>query len=100
MALCLLAHKHGVDTDGCETKAAVIQSLLDSDGKKAAAGPPSTSISLSPLTSVPPAAAPAWGEDALPDEVPVEEVSQAAHYIIAKRSFCACHVIVQNNSNK
>lgn len=30
MALYLLAHKHGVDTDGCETKAAVIQAILAS----------------------------------------------------------------------
>lgn len=74
MALCLLAHEHGVNTDGCETKAEVIQALLAAG--KAVGG-------VLPSDVVPSRAAPAWGGDRSPDIRAAVEVSE--HYYRVRR---------------
>lgn len=101
MNLCLLAHKHSVNTDACETKAAVIQALLASleaeslmtlclrahkhglniDGCETKADV--IRALLAPgkkaggLVSTPvPQAAPVWGMGLSPDAAQVEKVSQ------------------------
>lgn len=102
MALCMLAHKHSVDTDGCETKAAVIEAILaslerkslmalcllaheqdvntDSCETKAAVIEALLGSGKAVGGALPPAAvrqaAPAWGMDLSPGASPVAEVSQ------------------------